>query len=170
METTPAKPGQTPATIDASTLLEGLLRLIEGSKDTSDFTPQRLEAELGVPIQAANEANWGGSQRLTKDWWVHVMVSPNPLSGQRTFVLDFGPEPPESSPAMTTICTMDMKMFGQRLIKQGMKHETMQGEHGMPLSERYTRQGIGIDVTPRQESDEPEALRAHQCVKMVHIY
>ena len=170
METTPAKPEQPRADVDAAAMLEGLLRLIEGSKDTNDFTRQRLEAELGMPIDATDDVNWGGSQRLTSEWRVNVLVSPHPLSEQRTLVLDFGPEPSESSPPMTGICGMDVNQFGQRLVKQGMTHETMQGEHGMVWSERYTRPGLEVDVTPQPEADEPDDVRTHQCVKMVHIH
>ena len=169
METTPAKPEQPRADVDAAAMLEGLLRLIEGSKDIGDFTPERIEAELGIPIKSMDDANWGGSEPLTRDWWANVRVYPHPLSGQRTFVLDIGPDQPESEPPMTAICSMDKEAFGQRLVEQGMRHETMLGEHGMALSERYMRQGLDIEVMGRPEAKRPESLGRHQCVSMVVI-
>lgn len=169
MDTTPATPDKAAPRADASALLKGLLRLIEGSKDIGDFTPERLEAELGMPIKSLDDANWGGSELLTSDWRANVRVYPHPLNGQRTFVLDIGPEESESNPPMTAICSVDMERFGQQLTKQGMHHETMRGEHGMAQSERYTRQGLEVEVMGRQEADEPEALNRHQCVNMVVI-
>lgn len=170
MDNTPPTPDKTTSQVDAAALLGGLLRLIEGSKDIGDFTPERLEAELGMPIKAVADAKWAGSQQLTSDWWVNAMLYPQPSSGQRVFLFDFGPEPPETHPPMTGICSMDMEQFGQQLAKQGMQHETMRGEHEMALSERYTREGLGVEVTGQSEADDQEALRGHQCVKMVLVY
>lgn len=174
MDTTPtATPTATnppAATVDATKVLEGLLRLIEGSKDIDDFTPERLEAELGISIKAVDSANWGGSALLTNQWRVNALVYPHPLSGQRTFLLDIAPVRKESQPPMAPICSMGMEQFGQRMIQQGMNHETMQGEHGMVLSNRYTREGFEIEVTGQPEEEgEGRKAQAHDCVQMVLI-
>jgi hypothetical protein len=154
----------------AAQLLEGLLRLIESSDSVKDFTPERVEAELGMRVEVQDERRWGSSQQLTQDWWANAAMYPYPLSGAPTFSFQFGPAQPDTRPAMTPICSMDLEQFGRRLVQQGMRHETNYGEHGMPLSERYSRPGLEVEISGRQEADQPESLSGHMCLELVLIH
>ena len=164
MDTT--RPAHDDGTPTAPQLLEGLLRLIEGSASVKDFTPERLEQELKLPIKVVSEDNWGASVRLTADWWVNLDQSP---SRTNAFLLRFGPDQPEAVPPMSGICGLDMEQFGRRLVGLGLQHETNYVEHGRALSERYSRPGLEVEVLSRSEADAPEEKRQHQCVQMVIV-
>jgi hypothetical protein len=95
---------------------------------------------------------------------------PYPLSKAPTFSFQFEPVQPGARPVTTPICSIDLEQFGRRLVQQGMRHETNYAEHGMPLSERYSRSGLEVEVFGRQEAGEPESLNRHMCVQFALVH
>jgi len=152
----------------ATQLLEGLLRLIESSGNVKDFTAERLQKELGVRIEVQDRDGWGASGAIDDTWW-YGMSMQHATTQDAVFTFTFAPGQRDTTPAMTAICAIDMAMLGERLARQGMQHSTHRAEHGLPLSERYSRSGLRVEVFGRQEADEPEDVRRHQCVQRVVI-
>lgn len=152
----------------AEQLLEGLLRLIETSKDISDFTLERLEAQLGVPMKVSSDTQWGGSGKIDPLWWYGVSME-HAGSGRANLTLAFQPDRDGASPPMTSICGFDQAQFGARLVALGMQHETDFGEHGRILAEKYLRRGLEVEVLTRNEADEPDDKRLRRCVEAVIV-
>ena len=164
----PTNPEQ-PDAPTATQLLEGLLRLIESSGSVKDFTPERVEKDLGVPLKASGEDRWGAGAQVSPDWWVGLSVHRVSVADRVEFLLQFEPDQGNATPSMTSICVPDAQAFGDRLVESGMAHETNYVEHGFPLSEKYTRPGLEVEVFSRPEPGESKVTPRHYCVQMVIV-
>lgn len=176
--------------LSAEQALRRLLELIRTSKSISEFTPQRLEEAMGVPIQQW-EKEYGFGERLTPHW-TYGFVMPNPTHGfakpdslkrsrRQRFDFSFNPRP-NTSPDMTEICRLDFEQFAAELRQMGFSRDSVYDSPPQMLDERYrlphgglmydvfARPGMNVEVTPRGEGHEPIEKIGHLCVKWVWIY
>ncbi|RJS04130.1 hypothetical protein [Xanthomonas sp. CFBP 7698] len=154
----------------AEGLLGQLLVLIKGSQDISDFTPERLNSTMGQAVQfvKGDERRYRAFGPLTKDWSYGFGVDETKLDG-RWFEFRFDRNVAGASPAMTEICRLDFDRFTQQLEQMGFARERNIVEDGRWMSDFFTRPGLRVEVFPRGEAAEPQALVAHKCVEWVYI-
>ncbi len=154
----------------AEGLLGQLLSLIKDSQTISDFTPQRLNSTMGQVVQfvKGDEGRYRAFGRLTKDWSYGFGVDETKLDG-RWFEFRFDRNVAGASPPMSEICRLDFDRFTQQLEQMGFARERNIVEDGRWMSDFFTRPGMRVEVFPRGEAAEPQALVAHKCVEWVYI-
>ncbi|MFC0156218.1 hypothetical protein ACFFJ4_22315 [Xanthomonas dyei] len=154
----------------AEGLLGQLLVLIKGSQTISDFTPQRLNSTMGQAVQfvKGDEGRYRAFGRLTKDWSYGFGVDETKLDG-RWFEFRFDRNVAGASPPMSEICRLDFDRFTHQLEQMGFARERNIVEDGRWMSDFFTRPGMRVEVFPRGEAAEPQALVAHKCVEWVYI-
>ncbi|MCC8535716.1 hypothetical protein ACDH70_01920 [Xanthomonas axonopodis pv. poinsettiicola] len=154
----------------AENLLGQLLALIEGSQTISDFTPERLNSAMGQVVQFVrdDERRYRAFGPLTKEWSYGFGVDETKLDG-RWFEFRFDRNVAGASPPMTEICGLDFDRFTQQFELMGFARERNIVEDGRWMSDFFTRPGMRVEVFPRGEAAEPQALVAHKCVEWVYI-
>jgi hypothetical protein len=109
--------------ITAEQALRRLLTLISTSLSVEDFTPERLEQVMGVPIEWANDGakRYGFGTSLTPQWDIGFGVNRIQESKKEwprfEFFLD--PNPRGTFPPMTDICQFDYDHFTAELEAMG---------------------------------------------------
>lgn len=169
--------------LTAEQALLRMLELIRTSKTIADFTPERLEQVMGVPISPRGDG-YGFYEPLTLQW-SHVFFVEEVKAGlsitkpHRQFQFLFTPNSPGTSPSMTDICQVDFDKFAIELEVMGFSRgsyydsppqppsEEFRLPHGRLMYDYFDRPDMRIEVYPRGESNE---RAAHNCVEWVFVY
>jgi hypothetical protein len=152
---------------DAEPSLRRVLALIRDTARVADLDADRLQRVFGVRFDTAG-GRLGHGERLTPEWSSSYELDPAGPDGPR-FEFAFLPEPPGAYPAMTAICALDFDGVAAELVAMGFRHETVRGEHGRIVHERFDRPGLRVIVETRGESDDTPAAIGHACVRTIRI-
>ncbi len=159
--------------------LTRLLDLIRTSKTVEEFTPERVEQVMQVPIEWARDGSdrFGYGELVTAQWNLGFGAD---RTGGANFELSLNPIPPGASPEMTGLCQMDFDRFTEKLEELGFSRShnydflppPIPGEehlhrHARLLSDSFQGPGMFVDVFPQGENRENAG---HFCVQMVLIY
>ncbi|MCL1960195.1 MAG: hypothetical protein FWG56_00070 [Desulfovibrionaceae bacterium] len=114
--------------ITAEQALRRLLTLISASLSVENFTPERLEQVMGVPIKHWEGGyGYGFEEDITPQWIFRFMVSEDTALGKKErhprFELNFIPSVLGASPPMTDICQFDYDHFTAELEAMGFDRE-----------------------------------------------
>lgn len=172
--------------ITAELALLRVLELIRTSKTMEDFTPERAEQVMGVPLKSW-EAGYGFDEPLTPTW--HQGFSMEKIFDSSTgtrrprFEFAFSPNPPDATPPMTDICKVDFDQFKAALQAMGFQGQSIYDSppHALPGQERlphgrwmydsFNRPGMRVEVYPEWEhAPIPSGDMGRTCVKQVYIY
>ena len=167
--------------LSAEQTVRRLLELIRTSHSINEFTPQRLQEVMGVPVDTWEKDHYGFGERLTPQWFYGFEVdSTGEQPRERRFDFSFNPHLDTSTP-MTDICQIDFEQFSAELQKMGFSRAPYYDSppfalndrdrlpHGRRMYDVFGRAGMRIQVYPRGQANEPIEKISHLCVKMVLI-
>jgi len=131
-------------------LLTRLLNLIRTTKSISVLTIEQLSTAMKQPARSFGPGKSGFSGNLTPRWGFALLLR---NAGETRARLDF--EFLDSSPrrdtSATGICSTDVDYVVSELEAVGFKRETVYGEHGSVLHDRFYRPGLSIEMDSIRE-------------------
>ena len=154
--------------LTAEQLLTWLLELIKNSVSVAEFTFARVGQTLGVPLTTYAPGKWGYRARLTPDWSYAINALEDLPDGAR-FRFSFFDNEGGNSGAMSQICQLDFDDFTGMLRSAGFAKAATYGEHGELVYDAYTRDRLGIEVSPRGEAEGSSDKVLHQCVQSIMV-
>lgn len=166
----PNMPAATPAstsTVSPRSLLTSLTDLILETREVRDITPGRLEATMGQRVDRWSDSHFGFVGAATAEWRYAMEVQHASMHGA---LADFSFQPATfgTMPAVRPLCDFDYDAMAARLIAAGFQHRTAYAEHGRPLGEHFTRDGLTAMLTVRIAGDAPGAV-GPKCVTAVSL-
>jgi hypothetical protein len=172
--------------ITAEQALQRVLELIRTSKTIADFTSERVQQVMGVPLKSW-EGGFGFDEPVTPAW--HHGFSMEKIFDSSTgtrrprFEFAFSPNPPDSEPSMRDICPVDVDHFEAALQAMGFTGQSVYDSppqplpgqerllHGRRMYDSFDRPGLRVQVYPQWEHAlTPETGMGRMCVKQVYIY
>lgn len=158
----------TPATFTADQLLARLLILIKDTASAKELTIEHVSAAMQHPAQTFGPGHFGYGGKLTERWSYGLEVKKGGSTGVR-LDLDFIDTTPTKSASATDICQLDFNRFAAELKAIGFAHDSVRGEHGRVVYERFQRQSLGVIVDRIGGASLPADTPTPACVRHVTV-
>ncbi|HDS1148482.1 TPA: hypothetical protein QDZ88_003011 [Stenotrophomonas maltophilia] len=158
----------TPPSLDAGQLLLRLLDLIKTTTSTRDLTAERLSAAMQAPAQTFGPGHFGYGGTLTPEWGYGLELKRAGAADAR-LDLNFIDTSAGRKASAAAICQIDFNHFASALDAAGFKRQTVRGEHGRVIHERFNRPQLSIKVDTMPENPNATGDATHACVRLVTV-
>ncbi len=158
----------TPPSLDAGQLLLRLLDLIKTTTSTRDLTAERLSAAMQAPAQTFGPGHFGYGGTLTPEWGYGLELKRAGAADAR-LDLNFIDTSAGRKASAAAICQIDVNHFASALDAAGFKRQTVRGEHGRVIHERFNRPQLSIKVDTMPENPNATGDATHACVRLVTV-
>ncbi|HBG89766.1 MAG TPA: hypothetical protein DDX20_06335 [Stenotrophomonas sp.] len=159
---TPAAP------LDAEQLLVRLLDLIQATSSASELTVERVSAAMRESARTFAPGHFGYGGALTPEWSYGLEVKHAGTADARLDLNFIDTSPRQKAPA-TAICHMDFDRFASALDAAGFTRQTVRGEHGRTIYDRFDRSQLSIKVDTIPEHPEATGEALHACIRLVTV-
>lgn len=126
-------------------LLADLLDLIRTTQSISALTIEQLSTAMKQPVRSFGPGKSGFSGNLTPNW-SFALVLRNAGEARARVDFEFLDGSPRRDTSATEICSLDLDYVASELRAVGFKRETVYGEHGRVMHDRFDRPGFSIEV------------------------
>lgn len=169
-DTMPSSVSETAASspLDAKQLLLRLLDLIKATTSTREFTAERLSAAMQAPAQTFGPGHFGYGGTLTPEWGYGLEVKRAGAADAR-LDLNFIDTSTDQKASAAPVCQIDFNQFASALAAAGFKRETVRGEHGRVIHERFNRPQLSIKVDTMPGNPDANGDATHACVRLVTV-
>lgn len=157
-----------PSPLDAEQLLLRLLDLIKATTSTRDLTVERLSAAMQAPAQTFGPGHFGYGGTLTPEWGYGLEVKRAGAADAR-LDLNFIDTSADRRASAAAICKIDFNHVASALEAAGFKRETVRGEHGRVIHERFSRPQLSIKVDTMPENPNTAGDATHACVRLMTV-
>lgn len=167
MASTAADAATSPAP-SADQLLLRLIELVKSTTSTRELTEERVSQAMQAPVQRFGPDHFGYGGALTPEWGYGLEIKKAGAAGAR-LDLNFIDTTASGKAAATAICQVDFDQFASSLQAAGFKRETIRGEHGRVIYERFSRPQLSIKVDTMPEIPSALGDAMHACVRLVTV-
>ncbi|MBL0734445.1 hypothetical protein JJW16_08700 [Stenotrophomonas maltophilia] len=157
-----------PSPLTAEQLLLRLLDLIKSTTSTRELTAERLSAAMQAPAQAFGPGHFGYGGTLTPEWGYGLELKRAGAADAR-LDLNFIDTSSDRRASAAAICQVDFNHFASALDAAGFKRETVRGEHGRVIYDRFNRPRLSIKVDTMPENPDATGGATHACVRLVTV-
>lgn len=154
--------------LNAEQLLLRLLDLIKATTSTRELTAERLSAAMQAPAQVFGPGHFGHGGTLTPEWGYGLEVQRAGTADAR-LDLNFMDTSSDRKASAAAICQVDFNHFASALDAAGFKRETVRGEHGRVIYDRFDRLQLSIKVDTMPENPHALGDATHACVRLVTV-
>jgi len=166
--TTPVSETSPPSPLNAEQLLLRLLDLIKATTSTRELTAERVSAAMQAPAQSFGPGHFGYGGALTPEWGYGLEVKQAGAADAR-LDLNFIDTSSDRKASASQICQVDFSRFASALDAAGFKRETVRGEHGRVIHERFDRPQLSIKVDTMPENPNALGDASRACVRLVTV-
>jgi hypothetical protein len=163
-----ASDAATPSALSADQLLLRLLDLIKDTTSTRELTLERVSQAMQAPAQRFGPGHFGYGGTLTPEWSYGLEIKKAGAADAR-LDLNFIDTTADRKANASSICQVDFDQFASGLQAAGFKRETIRGEHGRVIHDRFDRPDLTIKVDTMAEDSTPSGKPAHACVRLVTV-
>lgn len=157
-----------PTALTAEQLLLRVLDLIKETRSSHELTIERVSAAMRQPALSFGPGHFGYGSRLTAEWDYGLEVK-NANTDNTRLDLNFIDTTPNRKASAIAICKVDFDRFGAELQTAGFARQTVRGEHGRIIYDRFDRPDISIKVATTPEDSTPSGARANSCIRLVTV-
>ncbi|MBN5142666.1 hypothetical protein JY471_09015 [Stenotrophomonas maltophilia] len=157
-----------PSPLNAEQLLLRLLDLIKATTSTRELTAELLSAAMQAPAQVFGPGHFGYGGTLTPEWGYGLEVQRAGTADAR-LDLNFMDTSSDRKASAAAICQVDFNHFASALDAAGFKRETVRGEHGRVIYDRFDRPQLSIKVDTMPENPHALGDATHACVRLVTV-
>ena len=163
-----ASDAATPSALSADQLLLRLLDLIKDTTSTRELTLERVSQAMQAPAQSFGPGHFGYGGTLTPEWSYGLEVKKAGAADAR-LDLNFIDTTADRKANAAAICQVDFNHFASALDAAGFKRETVRGEHGRVIYDRFDRPQLSIKVDTMPENPHALGDATHACVRLVTV-
>lgn len=163
-----ASDAATPSALSADQLLLRLLDLIKDTTSTRELTLERVSQAMQAPAQRFGPGHFGYGGTLTPEWSYGLEIKKAGAADAR-LDLNFIDTTADRKANAAAICQVDFDQFASDLQAAGFKRDTIRGEHGRVIHDRFDRPDLTIKVDTMAEDAAPSGKPAHACVRLVTV-
>lgn len=163
-----ASDAATPSALSADQLLLRLLDLIKDTTSTRELTLERVSQAMQAPAQNFGPGHFGYGGTLTPEWSYGLEIKKAGAADAR-LDLNFIDTTADRKANAAAICQVDFDQFASGLQAAGFKRDTIRGEHGRVIHDRFDRPDLTIKVDTMAEDSTPSGKPVHACVRLVAV-
>ncbi|MEG2803686.1 hypothetical protein [Stenotrophomonas sp.] len=166
--TTTAPVTSSPSSSTPEGILRIVLTLIQTSSAAQDISLDSFTQAIGSPPARFRADRRGYSGNLTEHWDFLVVLDKAGTTDARLDVEFIDATADRRAPA-PEICAMSLEQAADELEAAGFRRETVYGEHGRYMYDRFRRSGLSVEVDSMGAPAVPPQRSMHACILAVRV-